>query len=38
LNHLGLNRSTPLWYYVLKEAAARAKGLTLGSLGGRIVG
>jgi hypothetical protein len=35
---LGLDRSTPLWYYVLKEGAARAKGLTLGPVGGRIVG
>ena len=35
---LGLERSTPLWYYVLKEAAARANGLTLGPVGGRIVG
>jgi hypothetical protein len=35
---LGLERSTPLWYYVLKEGAARAKGLTLGPVGGRIVG
>jgi hypothetical protein len=35
---LGLERSTPLWYYVLKEAEARASGLTLGPVGGRIVG
>ena len=31
-------KSTPLWYYVLKEAQVVAKGLTLGPLGGRIVG
>ena len=35
---LGLERSTPLWYYVLKEAEVRANGLTLGPVGGRIVG
>ena len=35
---LGLERSTPLWYYVLKEAALAAGGQTLGPVGGRIVG
>jgi hypothetical protein len=35
---LGLDRSTPLFYYVVKEAALRANGLTLGPVGGRIVG
>jgi hypothetical protein len=35
---LGLDRSTPLWYYVLKEAGLRANGRTLGPVGGRIVG
>jgi hypothetical protein len=30
-------RSTPLWYYVLKEAEVRADGLTLGPVGGRLV-
>lgn len=35
---LGLDRSTPLWYYVLKEGALRANGLTLGPVGGHIVG
>ena len=29
---------TPLWYYVLKEAEARAGGDRLGPVGGRIVG
>jgi hypothetical protein len=29
--------STPLWYYVLKEAEVRADGLRLGPVGGRIV-
>jgi hypothetical protein len=31
------SRSTPLWYYVLKEAEVKAGGLTLGPVGGRIV-
>jgi hypothetical protein len=35
---LGLERSTPLWYYVLKEAEIRAAGRHLGPVGGRIVG
>ena len=34
---LGLERSTPLWYYVLKEAEVMADGLTLGPVGGRLV-
>lgn len=33
----GLARSTPLWYYVLEEAAVVADGLRLGPVGGRIV-
>lgn len=35
---LGLDRSTPLWYYLLKEAQLAAGGQTLGPVGGRIVG
>jgi hypothetical protein len=35
---LGLERHTPLWYYVLREAEIMAQGLTLGPVGGRIVG
>jgi hypothetical protein len=35
---LKLDTSTPLFYYVLKEAQLMAKGLTLGPVGGRIVG
>jgi hypothetical protein len=35
---LGFETSTPLWYYVLKEAAVVADGLHLGPVGGRIVG
>ena len=34
---LALERSTPLWYYVLKEGDLRGKGLKLGPVGGRIV-
>jgi hypothetical protein len=34
---LGLEASTPLWYYVLKEAELVAGGLHLGPVGGRIV-
>jgi hypothetical protein len=30
-------RSTPLWFYILREADRRAGGLTLGPVGGRIV-
>jgi Animal haem peroxidase len=33
-----LNRSTPLWAYCLQEAFVRAGGLTLGPVGGAIVG
>lgn len=32
-----LDTSTPLWYYILKEAEVMTKGLTLGPVGGRIV-
>ena len=34
---LGLQTSTPLWYYVLKEAQVMTDGLTLGPVGARIV-
>jgi hypothetical protein len=34
---LGLERSTPLWYYVLKETQLVEDGLHLGPVGGRIV-
>ena len=36
--HLGLEDSTPLWYYVLREAHLMSGGLHLGPIGGRIVG
>jgi hypothetical protein len=40
LRELGqdLDASTPLWYYVLKEAEIMAGGQRLGPVGGRIVG
>jgi hypothetical protein len=36
--NLGLQTSTPLWYYILKEAQLTTDGLTLGPVGARIVG
>ena len=33
----GFDRSTPLWYYVLREAEVVYDGLHLGPVGGRIV-
>jgi len=38
LKKYGFDKSTPLWYYALKEAELRAGGLHLGPVGGRIVG
>ena len=38
LEPYGLQSSTPLWYYVLKEAQVIEDGLHLGAVGGRIVG
>jgi len=35
---VGLDQSTPLWVYILKEASVMAGGLHLGPVGGRIVG
>lgn len=35
---LNLHESTPLWYYVLKEAEVMENGLRLGPVGARIVG
>jgi hypothetical protein len=35
---VGLEQSTPLWYYVLKEADVGEDGQRLGPVGGRIVG
>ena len=34
---LGLDGSTPLWFYVLKEAEVMEDGLHLGPVGGTIV-
>jgi hypothetical protein len=33
-----MDKSTPLWYYILKEAEVFENGLRLGPVGGRIVG
>ena len=33
----GLEKKTPLWFYILREADKRADGKTLGPVGGRIV-
>jgi hypothetical protein len=38
LQPLDLDRNTPLWYYILKEAQVMEDGLRLGPVGGRIVG
>jgi hypothetical protein len=38
MGYRGLDESTPLWYYVLKEAEVMAGGAQLGPVGGRIVG
>ena len=35
---LGLEDSTPLWFYVLREARVLGDGRHLGPVGGRIVG
>ncbi|MGQ0555831.1 MAG: peroxidase family protein [Nitrospiraceae bacterium] len=34
----GMDRSTPLWYYILKEAEVLEDGLRMGPVGSRIVG
>jgi hypothetical protein len=33
-----MEKSTPLWYYILKEAELMESGLRLGPVGARIVG
>ena len=38
LEPYGMDRSTPLWFYILKEAELMEGGLRLGPVGGRIVG
>jgi hypothetical protein len=38
LQPYGMDRSTPLWFYILKEAEVMEAGLRLGPVGGRIVG
>jgi hypothetical protein len=37
LNAHGWQGETPLWYYVMRESAAREDGVRLGPVGGRIV-
>jgi hypothetical protein len=37
LVRVGWNRETPLWYYILREAAVTTSGNRLGPVGGRIV-
>jgi hypothetical protein len=36
--NVGLERSTPLWYYILKEAEVMTDGLRLTGVGARLVG
>jgi hypothetical protein len=38
LKPFDMERSTPLWFYILKEAEVMEQGLRLGPVGGRIVG
>ena len=38
LKPFDMEKSTPLWLYILKEAEVMEKGLRLGPVGGRIVG
>jgi hypothetical protein len=33
-----MDRSTPLWYYILKEAEVLQNGVRMGPVGGRIIG
>jgi hypothetical protein len=37
LKRLGLDKSSPLWWYILKEALVQQKGQRLGQVGSRIV-
>jgi hypothetical protein len=38
LQPFGMDRSTPLWFYILKEAELMENGLRMGPVGSRIVG
>jgi len=38
LTPFSMEKSTPLWFYILKEAELMENGLRLGPVGGRIVG
>jgi len=33
-----MGKSTPLWFYILKEVELMENGLRLGPMGGRLVG
>lgn len=37
LQHLGLHKSSPLWWYILKEAHVQQGGQRLGQVGSRII-
>ena len=37
LKPFGMDDNTPLWFYVLREAAVQQSGERLGAVGGRIV-
>jgi hypothetical protein len=37
LRAAGWTEETPLWYYILREAATKTSGNRLGAVGGRIV-
>jgi hypothetical protein len=37
LHSYGFDQDTPLWYYILREAELRGKGMRLGPVGSRIV-
>jgi hypothetical protein len=37
LKSYSFEKSTPTWYYLLREAELQSDGLTLGRVGGRIV-
>jgi Animal haem peroxidase len=38
LTPFSMEKSTPLWYYILKEAEVLEQGLRMGPVGGRIIG
>lgn len=38
LREFGFDRSTPLWYYTLREAETLGDGITLAGAGARLIG